>query len=196
MPERYSGVDKPDTVRSSRLRNFIREHLLSRPLKETRSYQDSVLDIGCGWGSYLKINPEAYGIDSDDNCVDYLQQKGYKVVKGDLLARFPFDDGQFRCVIAHDVLEHFEYDEIQLIFHETHRVLEKEGLFLILVPHQRGYNYGLRINAGHRYYLQPHEIISLGRAKFMLKKEYPYPLPRAPGRYFTHNKEVVVLEKL
>ena len=196
MPGRYSGVNKPDTIRSSRVRDFIREHLLSRPLKETRDYRDSALDIGCGWGNYFRINPEAYGIDADQDCVEYLQQKGYKVIKGDLLARFPFDDGRFRCVIAHDVLEHFEYDEIRLIFHETHRVLEKEGLFLILVPHRRGFDYGLRINAGHKHYLQPHEIMDLGRNRFMLKNEYSYPLPRVLGERFIHNKEVVVLQKL
>lgn len=189
-------MNKPDTIRSTRIKRLIRKLLLSKPLYETKSYKHLALDLGCGWGNYFEINPEAYGIDLDDNCINYLHSKGYKAIKSDLLERFPFDDEQFNCVIAHDLLEHFTLSETRTILNEIYRVLRRKGQILILIPHKKGFEYGLKINTGHKHFIIPKEIIKLTENRFALKKLYSYPLPRFLGKYFTHNKEVLVLEKL
>ncbi|MFH1824892.1 MAG: class I SAM-dependent methyltransferase [Candidatus Firestonebacteria bacterium] len=188
-------MDKPDTQRNTKIREFIRIKFLSKPLQQTRIYKDLVLDIGCGWGFYFKINPYASGIDLDDKCVNYLEEKGYKVIKADILNKFPFDGGTFEWVIAHDIFEHFELNEVKNIFTETHRILKDKGKFLIVIPNQKGYNYGCRINAGHKHFITPEEIAKISKETFIVKKSYSYPLNRFLGEHFTHNKEVLILEK-
>lgn len=188
--------NKPATIRSTGIRNFIRMHFLGKPLYETKIYNSLVLDISCGWGMYFKINPYATGIDLDDNCIDFLQKQGYKAIKGDILKTLPFNDEQFKCAIAQDVLEHFELAEAEIIMNETHRILQKRGLFLIVIPNKRGFEYGLKRNVGHKHYIVPKEVVKLGENKFILKKCYSYPFSGLLGILFTHNKEVLVLEKL
>ena len=187
---------KPGTIRSTGIRNYIRMHFLSKPLYETKIYNGLVLDISCGWGIYFKINPYATGIDLDDACINFLQKQGYKAVKGDILKKFPFNDEQFKCAIAHDVLEHFELAEAEIIMNEAYRILQKQGLFLVIIPNKRGFEYGLKREVGHKHYIVPKEVIKLAESKFLLRKCYSYPFSGLLGKLFIHNKEVVALEKL
>lgn len=187
---------KYSNPRSSKIREFIRIHFLSSPFFQTKSANEKVLDLGCGWGFYFKINPNAYGIDFDENCLKYLRSLRYKVVKGDIRKRFPFKDNFFRWVIAHDVLEHFQLEKTKKIFEEVYRVLQIGGNFLILVPNKKGFDFGRRLNRGHKHFITPKEIIFITRNNFSLQKHFPYPFPRVIGSHFTHNKEVLILKKI
>ncbi len=194
-PKVAKSLKKYSNPRSSKIREFIRINFLSSPLWKTKKFKDKVLDLGCGWGFYFKINPKAYGIDFDKNCVNYLKNSGYKVIKGDIRKRLQFQDNFFSRVIAHDVLEHFELNEIKKILLEAHRILKLRGLFLILIPNYKGFKYGLRTNVGHKHFIFPKEIFLITKGKFIIEKHYSYPLPRFIGNYFTHNKEIIILKK-
>jgi len=183
-------------AKSSKIREFIKIHFLSSPLFQTKSANEKVLDLGCGWGFYFKINPNAYGIDADENCVNYLKNLGYKIIQGDIRNQIPFKNNHFKWVICHDVLEHFELNEVEKIFPEIHRILESNGCFFILIPNQKGYEFGCRTNVGHKHFINLQEILSIAKENFILQKSFFYPFPKIIGDYFTHNKEIIILKKI
>ncbi|MDD5145563.1 MAG: class I SAM-dependent methyltransferase [Candidatus Pacebacteria bacterium] len=191
MPEQ-----KYFTPKQSKIKELIRIHFLSSPLFKTKGAKEKVLDLGCGWGFYFKINPRACGIDFNPDCVAYLKDLGYKVFEGDIREKLPFPDNFFKWVISHDVLEHFELKDAEKIFDEVFRILETGAFFLILIPNQKGYISGLKLNTGHKHFISFQEILDITKGRFVPQKHFFYPLPKKIGNYFTHNKEVIVLKKI
>jgi SAM-dependent methyltransferase len=183
------------TKRPDFFREWFRVRFLSGHLKQTGKYRD-VLDLCCGWGFYFKINPNAQGVDIDAGCVEYLLRRGYRVKQGNVIEALPFSDSTFDLVITHDALEHFSLAEVKKIFGNVHRILRKGGKFMNIIPNRKGYEHGVRTDCGHKHFIIPEEIQDIAGKEFMVVKSYPYPLPRVIGRYFTHNKEVVILRKI
>jgi SAM-dependent methyltransferase len=156
---------------------------------------EGVLDLCCGYGFYFSINPRARGVEGDPTCVEALTRQGYKVALCDVRKPLPFKAGEFQVVVAHDVCEHFTYAELQSIFAEVHRVLQPGARFIVIVPNRKGYDYGVKIDCGHRLFVTAREIEGLRQGLFELRRNYAEPLPRWIGRFFTHNKEVFELVK-
>ena len=178
-----------------KIKEFLRLYLASFLLRDTKKFKDKVLDLGCGRGFYFKINPLAYGVDVDAKCITYLQDKGHKVIQKDIRKELPFSSNFFKCVICHDVLEHLELEEIKNVFLSVYKILETKGIFLILIPNLKGFEYGLKTNVSHKYFITPKEIFSISKGIFLIEKHCSYPLPRFIGNYFTHNKELIILKK-
>lgn len=196
-----SGADPAPPVREvvpsrrpSSLRKWLRSHLIERTLRRVPRGRD-VLDLCCGYGFYFDINPDAAGFDGDPRCVGPLRARGLDVTLGNVLERLPYPDGRFGWVLAHDVLEHFTAEEHLLIAAEVHRVLRPGGRFVVIVPNRKGYDYGVRIDIGHRLFVTSKEIADFARGRFTLEASYAEPLPRLLGAHFTHNKEVFLLQK-
>lgn len=178
-----------------RFRKLLRTYLLERTL--WRIPRDSrVLDLCCGYGFYFTINPLASGIDGDARAVAQLQKRGLDVLHANVLAGLPYADGRFSWVVAHDVLEHFTMGELEVLVPEVWRVLGSGGRFLVVVPNRRGFDYGLRMNVGHRLFVTEREIRDLASGRFEIEEHYAEPLPRWLGRFFAHNKEVFILRRL
>jgi len=187
-------ADIVPTARPVPWRLWIRVHLLERTLRRLPR-GPGVLDLGCGWGFYFRINPAAIGIDGDPAAVGALRAEGRDARLGDLRERLPFEDGAFGHVVAHDVLEHFAPADLERIAGEVHRVLRPGGRFVVLVPNRAGYDLGLREGAGHVTFVGAPEVEALARGRFALEASYPEPLPRWLGSRFVHNKEVFVLRR-
>lgn len=102
--------------KSPKIKELIRIYFLSKPLQKTKTARDKVLDLGCGWGFYFKINPLAYGIDADKNCIDYLKSLGRKAIWANITKKLPFNNSSFEWVVCHDVLEHIEAFDLKNIF--------------------------------------------------------------------------------
>jgi len=183
----YSYVVAPNPILK-----WIRAHVIERTLQRLPK-TDKVLDFCCGYGFYFMINPKAKGIDGDSPAVDHLRSQGFDVRLADVTKPLPFPNGSFDVVIAHDVLEHFAYPELEGIVVQIHRVLRPGGSFWVFVPNRKGYDSGLRREVGHKLYVTRQEIESLSRDLFTIRRHYPEPLPRWIGRFFTHNKEVFEL---
>lgn len=186
-----------EVVRSRRAapwRRRVRALLLEPTLRRIPG-GPGVLDLCCGWGFYFSINPAASGIDGDPDAVAWLRARGHDVVLGNVLAPLPWPDASFRTVIAHDVLEHFSEPEMRRIAGEVRRVLRPGGDFVVLVPNRRGFDAGVRAGIGHVTFVGPPEIARMAEGSFAVERQYAEPLPRGPGRFFTHNKEVFVLRR-
>jgi len=63
-------------------------------------------------------------------------------------------------------------------------------------PYKKGYELGLREKAGHKHFIMPLELVEIAKERFVLEKTYSYPLPGSIGKYFAHNKEVVIFRKV
>jgi SAM-dependent methyltransferase len=122
----HISPDAPSVLRSSRLRTLIRIWLLE-PTMRKLPRRGRMLDLCCGYGFYLRMNPQASGIDGDPACVEALCTQGRDVKLANVLERFPYDDGAFDYVLAHDVLEHFVFEELETLVAEDHRELAPDG---------------------------------------------------------------------
>jgi SAM-dependent methyltransferase len=167
----HIAADTPPGLRPGKLRKWIRTRYLEPTVSKLPKTRD-VLDLCCGYGFYFSINPNARGVDGDLACVAELKANGYNVRLCNVLNGLPFPNNEFGYVIAHDVLEHFHYADLQKIFAEVKRVLRLGGYFIAIQPNLRGYNYGLAKNIGHKLFVTREHI------------------------FFTHNKEVFWLKKI
>ena len=104
-------INKPPTLRSSKIKELIRVRLMSNHLWDIPK-EELTLDIGCGWGFSLKINPNFYCVDGDKNCIDYLQNKGANAWLVNIVEPLPFDTGYFDNAFTHDVCEHLDENEM------------------------------------------------------------------------------------
>lgn len=104
---------------------------------------EKVLEIGCGWGFYLKTLKSIWpdlritGIDLNQKYLDkarkFLENLAVQLIKGDATA-LPFEDKTFDRVIASEVLEHILDDEKAIS--EMYRVLKPGGIAIITVPNK------------------------------------------------------------
>lgn len=97
--------------------------------------REKLLDLGCGYGflgdfiaTVLSFR-EAYGVDLDLERIKKASKR-LNVVRLDLEDKYlPFSDESFDLVICFGVLDHLKF--FDNVLSETHRVLNKDGLFLI-----------------------------------------------------------------
>jgi SAM-dependent methyltransferase len=184
----------PVTLHPNPLNKWLRSHLVERSARRLPRTRD-VLDLCCGYGFYFTINPNARAVEGNPECVEYLRRQGRDVLLCNVLESLPFADSEFSWVLAHDVCEHFSYPQLQRIFAEVHRILRPGGAFLVIVPNRKGYEWGIRAGAGHVLFVTEREVAGLSEGRFEVREQYPEPLPRWMGRFFTHNKEVFKLVK-
>src|SRR3990167_6779570 len=86
------------------------------------------LNLGCG-KLWKRVYPDYDGVD----ILDY----GQKYV-GDIFEILKsFDKNSVDEVMANHFLEHFDQDDLKVIFNEVHRILVPDGLFKIQVPHMK-----------------------------------------------------------
>lgn len=178
---------KPATIKANPFKQWVRLRLFYRYLKEILK-DEKTLDLACGWGVALNINPKFYGFEYDQACYEFLKDE-YDVRFGDILGEVPFEKGFFDNVFTQDVLEHFTLPDIERIFRTVNELLKPGGRFINAVPNKRGYQYGLDIQAGHLHYVTTEDITRLADATgFVLERYYAYPLPAFLSEFYTHNK--------
>jgi cyclopropane fatty-acyl-phospholipid synthase-like methyltransferase len=191
-----TAFQKPPTLQTDSFKEWLRINILSRYISNI-SRNEKTLDLACGWGFSFSINPNFWGVEIDDDCVNYCQQKGYKVTKGNLLTSLPFPDEFFDNAFTQDVLEHFEFQEVDLIFQNVYKVLRPGGKFMNVTPNRKGYDYGFVINAGHKHFIVPEEIKQVAqRNGFKYLGSYSAPVPEFMNSWFTHAKYVTLCQKI
>lgn len=103
---------------------------------------DSVLDIGCGWGSFMKFAAEKYGVKVTGITVSKEQiELGQKRCKG-LPVEFILEDyrdhrGSYDHIVSLGMFEHVGNKNYRTFFEAVRRLLKEDGLFLL---HTIGHN--------------------------------------------------------
>jgi SAM-dependent methyltransferase len=115
-------------------RRAILESFLDSIVRNLKSKDLRILDVGCGTGANLEMLAQygsAEGVDVSDDALEFCRRKGLAVQKG-LAEKLPYPDGVFDITTALDVVEHLDDDVAGL--KEMHRVTKPGGYSLIFVP--------------------------------------------------------------
>ncbi|MFH1376318.1 MAG: class I SAM-dependent methyltransferase [Candidatus Woesearchaeota archaeon] len=136
-----------------------------------------VLDIPCGVGEFsVFFDKENYtGVDLSEAYVNYGKEKyGKNMVVGDAL-NLDFGDEYFDSVLVSGFFHHLSEEETGKVIDEVHRVLKKNGVFLLIedAPAKnfiskrlQKYDVGANIRNGNEY-------LSMLKSKFNVEKFYP-----------------------
>jgi SAM-dependent methyltransferase len=95
-----------------------------------------VLDAGCGWGVTLdaleKAGYAATGLDQSRNALEQLDRPGRRLIEADLNQAIPRRASQFDAVLALDVIEHIDLD--QLAVRQLATLVRPGGSLIVSVP--------------------------------------------------------------
>jgi 2-polyprenyl-3-methyl-5-hydroxy-6-metoxy-1,4-benzoquinol methylase len=144
----YANVDLRAYLTSvGALRNEQSAALLSWLRPHVRSGM-RVLDVGCGFGSFLagarEIGCDVSGIEPDANaCAGADKVLGEGVVRQGTLQRMSLAAGSADIVASLDVLEHVPADEHAAFARAITHVLAPGGLWVIKIPSTEGLYYQL-----------------------------------------------------
>jgi len=156
-----------------------------------RKSKQKILDIGCGDGVLLSLiaGGEKYGLDLDQDGLDYAQCK----VKGKFICgsaeALPFGKNFFDVVMATEIIEHLEHPALML--GEIKRVLKPGGRVIITTPIKPASGLTDKL---HQQEFSPEELNILGKKYFRqvkiitshpawLKKIYAWQAGKI-GRFF------------
>lgn len=153
-----SDVDRPDRRQPAvvqdvdGLRRFMELHVREIPpfralVRAVESFliqshappSEAVLDLGCGDGQFAAVTlptPLACGIDPEAGALSHAERSGaYRELVHGPANELPAGAETFSLVLANSVLEHIP--DLDPVLMEVHRVLAKDGCFLITAPSRR-----------------------------------------------------------
>jgi len=118
--------------------NWDNNLLRDRVIKYMRP-NNKILDLGAGAGIVEQLNFKGLascicGVDIDTRVLDNPYLDEAKVGRAESI---PYEDNSFDIVISINVLEHLSDPE--KIFKEVHRILKKDGVFIVKTPNKYHY---------------------------------------------------------
>ena len=133
----YRELDCIAKDRESDLNTKCRDYILSKLAPEAKT----LLDVGCGSASFLKLaQRKGYAISGCD-VLDEVRINGGEYRKGNI-ENLPFEDGEFDIVTSIHTLEHVR--DIHRAIAELKRVAKRQ--LVIVVPCQRYCYYSLDLH--------------------------------------------------
>jgi len=97
---------------------------------------DHILDIGCGWGSFLQFASERYGATG----IGLTVSREQKVLADERLKGLPVEvlvkdyreiEGKFDHIVSLGMFEHVGYKNYRIYMEMANKVLKDDGLFLL-----------------------------------------------------------------
>jgi cyclopropane-fatty-acyl-phospholipid synthase len=124
----WNGADTLDTAQEQKLDLICRKLGLQPGMK--------VLDIGCGWASFIKYAAEKYGAEVVGITVSKEQvEYGQEICKGlpvDIrLQDYRDVNEQFDYIVSVGMIEHVGYKNYRTYMEMVYRCLKDDGLFLL-----------------------------------------------------------------
>lgn len=137
-----------------------------------------ILDIGCGLGDFLEINPSAKGVDINPYTIKICCDKNLdaKLMEKD---KIPYSDANFDSCLLDNVIEHL-HDPTNLII-EIKRILKAKGKLLVGIPGEKGF---LRDSDHKINYSEAALVNKFENFGFKLCKKFYMPLPIPFLTYF------------
>jgi 2-polyprenyl-3-methyl-5-hydroxy-6-metoxy-1,4-benzoquinol methylase len=114
------------------------ELFLQKKFKEVAKIippNSKVLDIGCNEGKIRRylVNPNYFGVDLDNKCVELIKKEGFHAQAADLnQEEIPFKKEKFDYILLLDIVEHV-VDPRRLIL-STKKLLNPQGKIIITLP--------------------------------------------------------------
>jgi cyclopropane-fatty-acyl-phospholipid synthase len=124
----WKGVETLDQAQEQKLDLICRKVGLQPGMR--------VLDIGSGWGGFLRFAAERYGIEGVGITISKEQAAYAEAHRGNLpvetrLMDYMELDGHFDRVISIGMFEHVGYKNYRTYFEKVRGLLEPDGLFLL-----------------------------------------------------------------
>ena len=95
---------------------------------------NTILDIGCGLGEFISLDPTRItGLDNNPDTVTLCQKKGYNCISGSAIS-LPFNDSSIEGINCAHIIEHFLPDDAYKVLKEMDRVLVHGGILCLLTP--------------------------------------------------------------
>ncbi|QEI12602.1 cyclopropane fatty acyl phospholipid synthase [Cellvibrio japonicus] len=112
--------------------------LICRKLQLTPGMK--ILDIGCGWGSFMRYAAEHYGVECIGLTISHEQAEYGKKLAGSLPIQFELTDyrqmtpghyGRFDRIVSVGMFEHVGHKNYRQYFQVARHCLKDDGLFLL-----------------------------------------------------------------
>ncbi|MBI9015336.1 MAG: methyltransferase domain-containing protein [Clostridiales bacterium] len=132
-----------ETLNLSRTLRFTEDFIESWIKKVGLKKKDSVLEIGCGPGTFTRVLSRKHkgrivGLDLDTNFINYCNQErthhNLEYIQGNAL-EVPFKDNSFDIVSSHTVIEHVQNE---LFLKEHLRLLKPGGTAVVMNVRNEG----------------------------------------------------------
>lgn len=96
--------------------------------------KNNILDVGCGSGRFVEKSPDRIvGLDSSQASVELCLRNGL-IAKLGSATEIPFGDSSFDGVLCSHLIEHLLPQDAHKLLSEIDRVLEIDGLFILITP--------------------------------------------------------------
>jgi SAM-dependent methyltransferase len=101
-----------------------------------------VLDLGCGLGGFVKLlcdhGVQAYGVDSDPQCIAEARRHNLPVVEEDVVAHLrDLPPASLDAIFSAHMVEHMPYPVVLETIQLAHRALRPGGRLLLVTPNPR-----------------------------------------------------------
>jgi O-antigen chain-terminating methyltransferase len=132
---------------------------------------DNVLDIGCGSGYFLEMlkarGISSYGIDIDDDYVEFCRKSGLNVIEEDAISHLrSLDDNTLGGIFISQVIEHLSIEEVDDLVRLCHKKMRSGASLVIVTP-----NILSMLVSANLFYMDPTHVTHVHPdvLKFLLK---------------------------
>lgn len=161
--QEYYSDDSPDSKAHQETMDSFRTAL--DMLEKHRPSRGKVLDVGCGYGTFLKIATErgwdAVGVDISEHAASVARERAGVEVFAGQLKDIGFSDSEFDAISLNDAFEHFLEPNEQLAL--IAKLLKPDGILFLNTPNQQA----LMRSLAHMIYK-----LSLGKFNYPVRKLY------------------------
>lgn len=167
LTNQYSNCEKTDFTNEAQVLELLNRNKapidsnLGRFFETKIQKEDKVLDLGCGYGSFLFFlkahgyeNVTGVDISTEEITVCKKLFKEYKFHQTDIHDYIRSTDEKFNVVYLSHVLEHIRKEELFGFLEGVRNILTDDGVFIIVVPNCAAYFNG----AANRYGDITHEL--------------------------------------
>jgi 2-polyprenyl-3-methyl-5-hydroxy-6-metoxy-1,4-benzoquinol methylase len=167
LTNHYSNLEKTDFSNDADVLNLLKahsavlDHNLGRMFGENVDKTNAILDLGCGYGSFLsflqsKNYTNVTGVDRSTQEISLCKKlfTSYSFVQADILNFVSLTDKKFDVIYLSHVIEHIKKEDLFLFLDGVKKILTDRGIFVIIAPNSAAYFNA----AANRYGDLTHEI--------------------------------------